>query len=261
MELTGHIELALDDDQFAVAFDQRLGQSSVSELSDGADYAEESYVDDKVIDLENTIQEVELRLSERIMALEEGKKVETAEKEEEETAEKEEKIDFVGVGVAGACDAPCPQRYGWHCTRAEGHSGVHAAGTSVLRPALFTWNQTTEDSTPVQPLVKILNDIEEFLLTADQEDRRGLWDILTALRGPDDRQVQVKKHITTARIRTLAFPRLQRAPFKVLADFSVKKVAPEVPDIDSDDWSKNSHFYHHVQNAVNALKRIGRIEA
>jgi hypothetical protein len=54
-------------------------------------------------------------------------------------------------------------------------------------------------------LKQILNQIDNFLTTADRYQAQDLWSILTALRGPDSDNDQIK-YETTAVIRALAFP-------------------------------------------------------
>lgn len=53
----------------------------------------------------------------------------------------------------------------------------------------------------------MLNQIERYLLNSPRDRSRALWDILTALRGPDDGDEQVKDAATIP-IRRAAFPKL-----------------------------------------------------
>ena len=55
----------------------------------------------------------------------------------------------------------------------------------------------------------MLDLIDKFLARCDEESGK-LWDVLSALRGPDDKDEALKKH-STMLIRQAAFPKLQKA--------------------------------------------------
>jgi hypothetical protein len=83
-----------------------------------------------------------------------------------------------------------------------------------------------------------------------QEYSGELWDVLTALRGPDSRDRKVK-YATTAVIRSAAFPKRpceERSVFGKDSDELVKRR--------SSLFSKkldNNHFREHVRDAFTAL--------
>jgi hypothetical protein len=60
----------------------------------------------------------------------------------------------------------------------------------------------------MRPKVRaLLDQIDSFFITEEAADTRPLWDILTALRGPDNDDEEAKE-TTTIPIRRAAFPRL-----------------------------------------------------
>lgn len=96
-----------------------------------------------------------------------------------------------------------------------------------------------------QKLRKILTTIEDVLLGDDTDLRTDLWNVLTALRGPDTGDINVKT-FSTCLIRMRAFPRIARSG-KAPADFVGVK-----PFSARDD---SGHFNAHAWNAWDALRR------
>jgi hypothetical protein len=109
---------------------------------------------------------------------------------------------------------------------------------------------------------QILDAIEDVLLAGHNcqtfdEDRAAateLWDIMSALRGPDaDDCVNAKT--ATVRIRTAAFPRLTQqllSDSKASARFANK---PMFTSLDKEDAAAGGiHFEHHIEAASMALK-------
>lgn len=108
-------------------------------------------------------------------------------------------------------------------------------------------------------LAQKLDMIDEWL-NERSNDAIFLWDILTALRGPDDDDPFVKEQFTT-KIRTRAFPKTATnsytdKPFGIPAYFAS-------PDDDlkidfAETPFSSSHFLNHVVHAVNALNAAKR---
>lgn len=98
---------------------------------------------------------------------------------------------------------------------------------------------------------KALAVVEDVLLGHDQ-DARDLWAILTALRGPDDGDYEMKSR-TTVPVRRAAFPRLARNIQRAyhIADFDSSEPLPVV--------AFSSHFNGHIADAVIALKRVSAL--
>lgn len=119
---------------------------------------------------------------------------------------------------------------------------------------------------PARTADTMLKRIEEFLLTAPSGERQMLWDILTALRGPDttptDDSSSVKE-LTTAHIRTLAFPLLAReevVSFTNGSQFASRASARNgFGTIIGERVSP--HFAGHLMDAKFALRKIGRLPA
>jgi hypothetical protein len=110
-------------------------------------------------------------------------------------------------------------------------------------------------------LRKVLNTIDNYLATGDQGDSRALWNILSALRGPDKLYPEVNKYylsvkdVTTSVIRAAAFPKTaalsHRDGGRVRAsmmpdDFKYARVRTD-RDFPSD------HFTGHARSAFRAL--------
>lgn len=102
---------------------------------------------------------------------------------------------------------------------------------------------------------KVLDMIDSFLVSdeVDLVEKFRLWNVLTALRGPDN-SVPGLKFETTAIIRSLAFPTVASASIKtstlVPAVFASPYVAPQSIRLSE---SGNSHFDYHVQVARQAF--------
>lgn len=108
---------------------------------------------------------------------------------------------------------------------------------------------------PPQTCGEMLDHIDRFLCERRRGDARRLWQVLTALRGPDngDRLLKLR---TTAALRSAAFPRLaDKAVFFQPAQFAdaASYQAPAGPG--SDLW----HFTAHVRMAAAALRELGRL--
>lgn len=108
----------------------------------------------------------------------------------------------------------------------------------------------------VRTAAEALEMLEEFFSRDDvsPNEHAALWDILTALRGPDSGDVELK-HQTTVYIRRQAFPKLLQMPF---ADLEPDQ--PEMPFADLRLLSARvpSHFFSHIRFAREALWHVGR---
>ena len=90
-------------------------------------------------------------------------------------------------------------------------------------------------------------------------EQAKLWDVLTALRGPDHRDQEWMeagkvKHQTTVKLRAAAFPKAAKALTNfVLADFESDAVFSS-----SAAHRIGSHFHNHIRLAASALHGMGR---
>lgn len=103
-------------------------------------------------------------------------------------------------------------------------------------------------------LRKVFEDINAILDTAHasleaSSEAHVLWDLLTALRGPDDASIAVKL-ATTARIRAYLVP----AAEKIGADVS----ETHCPDINL--INPGNHFGGHIVKATHALLTAGYLK-
>lgn len=98
--------------------------------------------------------------------------------------------------------------------------------------------------------VREVLDIIDGVLAGGAQDARELWNILTALRGPDDDGDDwLRKGKTTVHIRAAAFPKTARS-----ADFEQATMKTDVkydptPGTKLHDW----HFFGHIDRAADAL--------
>jgi hypothetical protein len=94
---------------------------------------------------------------------------------------------------------------------------------------------------PTASAREVLAQIDEWAYTASTQEAKKLWDVLTALRGPDNGD-RVLKARTTAVIRQHSVPALADLSHAfVLGASSVE--CPPLPD----------HFHHHIRRAARAL--------
>jgi hypothetical protein len=104
---------------------------------------------------------------------------------------------------------------------------------------------------------QVLDIIEDHLLSANIIEREELWNILTALRGPDEEEMQPQKEYTTAVIRSAAFPRLARSKGLVATRFAApgSTLGPlRTRPCDCGCGSSNlGHFDDHIRRAAYAL--------
>lgn len=98
--------------------------------------------------------------------------------------------------------------------------------------------------------LEMLDRIDTFLVEAPQLERRYLWDILCAMRGPDKVEDRSEKEHTTAVIRAIALPKSAAVrPHGVYADFNTKGTLQDVVS-----RPRNfSHFSDHITYAAHAL--------
>jgi len=98
----------------------------------------------------------------------------------------------------------------------------------------------------MQPNVRKMLDTIDEMLAGDANEARDLWSVLTALRGPDNEDTELKWR-TTAVIRAKAFPKA--------AQTCVHGMAVVVTGANSVRYctSDLSHFGSHVYSAARAL--------
>lgn len=100
----------------------------------------------------------------------------------------------------------------------------------------------------------LLKEIDTFLATSPNSDK--LWDILSALRGPDGLDIHLKESTTTA-IRRAAFPLTMRAMFEgsIVNSVQASFAGTYNPSVKS---KVSYHFNAHIERAVFALAESGR---
>lgn len=110
-------------------------------------------------------------------------------------------------------------------------------------------------------LRKILDTFDE-VLAQDTVLSGQLWDVLSALRGPDDMDADVYiKATTTNHIRVTAFPKmaaLEKSNIFPRNNSAIKRVCLSTRPIDTDFSStelksRSSHFANHIMRAFRAL--------
>jgi hypothetical protein len=109
---------------------------------------------------------------------------------------------------------------------------------------------------------QVLDQIDDALTNLPVDEARDLWNILTALRGPDDPRIASEKGVTTVVIRTHAFPKMAatKSPHPSCQE-GFSRLGCQVADPSKDDvdlvesFSANSlHFAYHTQKAARALE-------
>lgn len=110
---------------------------------------------------------------------------------------------------------------------------------------------------------EVLDIIDDFLAEGPEMAARRLWDVLTALRGPDDEKADEVKSAYTARIRGAAFPRCaakaDRSPFNASGpvyhngfEISVEPLSRN--PVREQFFKQPVHFITHTQRAIAALE-------
>lgn len=139
---------------------------------------------------------------------------------------------------------------------------VEQAKQAMLTAAVAT--QAAAEATPVEASVtvkQLIDSMVSFLNTRPREEAHLLWDILSALRGPDAAHSEVLKEITTARVRgavglkptSFAIVDTQEPIYK---DMNVWDMTTELSRL----YRAEYHFAKHYGNAVKALKALGYIK-
>ena len=138
---------------------------------------------------------------------------------------------------------------------------VDQAKQALLNAAVAT--QASAVATP-SGTKQMLDSIISFLNNAPYEESRQLWDVLTALRGPDDNNTGLKS-VTTARIRGVLGLRPNGASGAVVDNGA--PVHSEASGYDMFYKLKESvnesvlyHFAKHYAHAVAALRALGYIK-
>lgn len=114
--------------------------------------------------------------------------------------------------------------------------------------------EIAEEEARIESQVKVRRVLDEIDTVLEQGDRAAaqLWNVLSALRGPDDGDWLLKTQ-TTEPIRRTAFP-------KVAAKSDTLKGYSGIPaDFYGKEFTRpigSSHFAEHVRSAANALGLI-----
>jgi len=110
----------------------------------------------------------------------------------------------------------------------------------------------------VRTAKEMLDVLDEFFVTAGEEQARNLWAVLSALRGPDD-DSYVLKNCTTEVVRAVAFPRLaalwKRELCAVGPTFNLSSRLASIPPNYSPRYN---HFFNHIADAKRVLQRMNR---
>lgn len=103
---------------------------------------------------------------------------------------------------------------------------------------------------PAKLLRKHLNQIQEMLLS---DVGPQLWDVLSALRGPDVKHYDYK-HATTEILRSAAFPSLPYRRIDLPATFAYADKAPlATTRVELAQDNQHYHFREHALKAFDAL--------
>jgi hypothetical protein len=116
--------------------------------------------------------------------------------------------------------------------------------------------------------LELLRAIDSWAYAAPIKEANALWGYLTALRGPDSEDDNIKG-TTTARIRGFALPHLARRVGAAVGMLGYNTLLPEGLDraanrlLHDDDeiWAHERHFAHHILWASRAIKHMLEQEA
>jgi hypothetical protein len=105
-------------------------------------------------------------------------------------------------------------------------------------------------------LRKILDQIDEYLATGEERASQELWEVLSALRGPDVApDNNITKDATTSVLRAAAFPRTAELSHSEggrvcasMANDSIYRAKNR-----ADMWYHGDHFNNHVRRAFFVL--------
>jgi hypothetical protein len=100
---------------------------------------------------------------------------------------------------------------------------------------------------------QVLNWLDDWFVAQHKkntDEGPKLWNVLAALRGPDAENSYTLKDVTTARIRTAAFPRLAKTAHRLGASFSEGGKVVSVPAVPE---GAVKHFVGHAKKAAKAL--------
>ena len=102
---------------------------------------------------------------------------------------------------------------------------------------------------------EMLDVLDAFFVEADPYDARCVWDVLTALRGPDDaKEHPLSKVRGTVHVRAAAFPRTAAIPSRAcLADFNTGERPFTRKDFPQSFDGHLDHFARHIRLAMLAL--------
>lgn len=102
---------------------------------------------------------------------------------------------------------------------------------------------TKEVNEMLHQLVRVLN--------KPTASSRWLWNVLTALRGPDKSNTGYEKNLTTARLRG-ALGLNGHVGFEISHSELITRLESELPD-----QTVGAHFRMHHNDAVNSLRYLG----
>jgi hypothetical protein len=104
---------------------------------------------------------------------------------------------------------------------------------------------------------ELLNDIDMYLST--NNGARDLWEVLTALRGPDGPEDEAAKRVTTAVIRHKALPRTSSKSVVYTPKERYAETTGAVSQADQEEGPairqvlRSTHFSEHARNAFAVL--------
>lgn len=101
-----------------------------------------------------------------------------------------------------------------------------------------------------------LRKIDALTVGLSVEEQRDLWDILSAMRGPDNDDVNLKEQ-TTCVIRALAFPKITAGGQAMIAGKG-SKVADINTALSDNILGGAGHFMSHIHAAERALRKTAK---
>lgn len=127
--------------------------------------------------------------------------------------------------------------------------------------AAFENNNSYQEGNVKPETREMLDRIDDFLVNDDIPElaKSQLWDVLSALRGPDEMNKDALKSTTTIPIRRAAFPKMANyfQSYQVRAAWGNETYDFRLPTFPLDSSSSRYIFDHFILHVTHAARTLG----